>query len=319
VNYAAGLSSYEHKGKLDLKEEFDPPEQFDSKVSQLVAMVKEAKHLVVHTGAGISTSSGIPDFRGPKGVWTLETKGIKPEFNTSFDEAAPSKTHMALVALEKSGALKYLVSQNVDGLHVKSGFPRNKLSELHGNMFVEKCEKCGHTFLRDTAVTTMAQQRTGNNCNYVQRRGTRCRGRLRDTVLDWEDNLPFDDIMKAEEHSRMADLSLCLGTSLQINPSGKLPILTVKNKGKLVICNLSKTKHDKKASLVIHGYVDDIMEKLLEGLGLLIPKYDPKTFLSQVSLFGKGKVEDQKVESKYGMLDSHIDNKKLKLESGNND
>ena len=76
---------------------------------------------------------------------------------------------------------------------------------------------------------------------------------------------------------------------------------------------------DKKAALVIHGYVDDIMEKLLEGLGLLIPKYDTKTFLSQVSIFGKQKVEDQKVESKYGVLDSHIGNKRLKLESNKTD
>lgn len=108
-------------------QEFDPPEVFKEKIAKLVDMVKESKHLVAHTGAGISTSSGIPDFRGPKGVWTLETKGIKPEFNTSFDEAIPSKTHMALVSLEKSGILKYLISQNVDGLHMKSGFPRYAL------------------------------------------------------------------------------------------------------------------------------------------------------------------------------------------------
>eukprot|EP00112_Aurelia_sp_Birch-Aquarium-sp1_P012737 Seg2682.3 transcript_id=Seg2682.3/GoldUCD/mRNA.D3Y31 product="NAD-dependent protein deacetylase sirtuin-6" protein_id=Seg2682.3/GoldUCD/D3Y31 len=322
VNYAAGLSDYEHKGKLDLKEQFDDPELFKQNIQKLTEMVKEAHHIVVHTGAGISTSSGIPDFRGPKGVWTLETKGITPQFNVSFEEAIPSKTHMALLKLEQKGIVKYVVSQNVDGLHLKSGFPRNKLSELHGNMFVEKCEKCGHEFTRDSPVSTMAQQRTGNDCTHVGRRGTRCRGKLRDTVLDWEANLPYDDIMRAEDHCKKSDLSICLGTSLQINPSGNLPILTVKNKGKLVICNLSKTKHDKKASLIIHHYVDDIIEKLMEALNLTIPGYNPEKFLSTVSIFSKSKGKREKIESKYGTIksaDGSSEAKKPKLETSEQD
>ena len=89
--------------------------------------MKEAKHLVVHTGAGISTASGIPDFRGPKGVWTLEAKGIKPEFSTSFEDAVPSKTHMALFGLVEKGIVKHVISQNVDGLHLRSGMQRSAL------------------------------------------------------------------------------------------------------------------------------------------------------------------------------------------------
>lgn len=81
-------------------------------------------------------------FRGPNGVWTLERKGEKPTINISFDDAIPTKTHMALKALVESGHVKYIISQNIDGLHLKSGLPRKYISELHGNMFIENCTKC---------------------------------------------------------------------------------------------------------------------------------------------------------------------------------
>ena len=86
---------------------------------------------------------GIPDFRGPKGVWTLEQQGKKVETQVTFEDTQPTLTHMALLALVEAGMVKHIISQNVDGLHLKSGLPREKLSELHGNMFMEKCEKCG--------------------------------------------------------------------------------------------------------------------------------------------------------------------------------
>ena len=86
---------------------------------------------------------GIPDFRGPKGVWTLEQQGKEVETDVTFEDAIPTLTHMALVGLVEAGVVKHIVSQNVDGLHLKSGLSRDNLSELHGNMFMEKCEKCG--------------------------------------------------------------------------------------------------------------------------------------------------------------------------------
>ncbi|KAH9518346.1 NAD-dependent protein deacetylase sirtuin-6 [Bulinus truncatus] len=272
VNYASGLSPYEHKGKCGLPEKFEDPEELTKKVKQLIDIVKKSKQIVIHTGAGISTSAGIPDFRGPKGVWTLEEKGEAPQLSITFDSAVPTVTHMALVALEKAGIVKYVVSQNIDGLHLRSGFPHNRLSELHGNMFIEECNKCGHQYIREHFVPTMARNLTGGSCSIKKSRGI-CRGKLIDTILDWEDSLPERDLDRASEECRKSDLSICLGTSLQIIPSGNIPLLTKKNGGKLVIINLQPTKHDKKADLKICAYVDEVMKLLCDALNVEIPHY----------------------------------------------
>ncbi|XP_062888335.1 NAD-dependent protein deacetylase sirtuin-6 [Mobula hypostoma] len=275
VNYAAGLSHYEHKGKCGLPESFDSPEELERKVLELADLVRNASYLVVHTGAGISTSSGIPDFRGPRGVWTMEEQGLEPKFDTTFEEARPSKTHMALVALQRVGIIKYVISQNVDGLHVRSGFPRDKLSELHGNMFVEECTKCGKQYVRDSVVGTMGLKLTGRLCDVEKARGLRaCRGKLRDTILDWEDSLPERDLSLADEACRKSDVAITLGSSLQIKPSGNLPFNTKKKGGKLVIVNLQATKLDRYSDLRIFGYVDEVISKLMKHLGIEIPEWD---------------------------------------------
>ncbi|KAK1790080.1 hypothetical protein P4O66_002385 [Electrophorus voltai] len=253
---------------------FDQSEELHAKLETLAQLVRDSQYMVVHSGAGISTSAGIPDFRGPKGVWTMEEKGETPHFDTTFEAAKPSLTHMALLQLQKAGYLKYLISQNVDGLHVRSGFPRDRLSELHGNMFVEECEKCGKQYVRDTVIGIMGLKPTGRYCEVTRSRGLRsCRGRLISTVLDWEDSLPDRDLNRADEASRRADLALTLGTSLQIKPSGDLPLLTKRSGGKVVIVNLQPTKHDKQASLRIHGYVDEVMSQLMRLLGLEVPQW----------------------------------------------
>ena len=102
----------------------DVPEVLEANIRKLVELVKSSKHIVVHTGAGVSTSAGIPDFRGPKGVWTLEEKGLTPKMDVDFDEAAPTLTHMALMKLVEVGKVHHIITQNVDGLHTKSGLSR---------------------------------------------------------------------------------------------------------------------------------------------------------------------------------------------------
>mmetsp|Transcript_37356 Transcript_37356/g.105395 ORF Transcript_37356/g.105395 Transcript_37356/m.105395 type:complete len:475 (-) Transcript_37356:369-1793(-) len=256
-------------GQVGAQEFFDSPEELSRKTDELARLIKEAKKVVVFTGAGISTSCGIPDFRGPNGIWTLQrAKKPLPKLKTSFTFAKPSLTHMALVALHRAGKLSYICSQNVDSLHVRSGIPRECLAELHGNSFSERCPKCSREYIRDFEMDTVGFKRTGRSCVSAG-----CNGRLKDHILDWENALPEDELQASEQHAADADLAICLGTSLQIVPACNIPIETVKSGGKLVIVNLQKTPKDKKASLLIRGRSDEVMKAVMEQLGTPIPSF----------------------------------------------
>lgn len=323
-NYAEGLSDYDDKGVCGLPEQHDDREEIKIKIEILAKWIKESNQTVIHTGAGISTSAGIPDFRGPKGVWTLEQKGIKPQINTSFDEAIPTITHMALAALEKAGYIHFIISQNVDGLHLRSGFPTSKLSELHGNMFLHKCNKCKRLFVQNMAGKTVGQKNTGILCPIPKSNNKPCRGMLHDTILDWEDELPEIDLKMAEKYSKEADLSICLGTTLQIVPSGNLPLLTKTNNGRLVICNLQPTKHDKHADLLIHDYVDNVLIQLLKILEVEIMPYsdvsDPTRNLTKFKYIERSSIRScmkdySKRKEENLSNEDKIDYKKIKTES----
>ncbi|KAG9159966.1 hypothetical protein Leryth_005710 [Lithospermum erythrorhizon] len=269
LGYAEKLSYIEDVGKVGMVEILDPPHILHQKIELLARMIQKSKHLVVFTGAGISTSCGIPDFRGPKGIWTLQRAGkALPEASLPFHRAMPGITHMALVELEKAGILKFLISQNIDGLHLRSGIPREKISEIHGNSFLEKCPSCGDEYTRDFEVETIGLKETSRKCSSAH-----CGKKLRDTVLDWEDALPVKEMNAAEKHCKMADVVLCLGTSLQITPACNLPLKCIRGGGKIVIINLQETPKDKKASLVIHERVDKIIRGVMAFLNLRIPPF----------------------------------------------
>ncbi|XP_028781743.1 NAD-dependent protein deacetylase SRT1-like isoform X3 [Neltuma alba] len=269
LGYAEKLSFIEDVGNVGMKEYFDSPHALREKIERLAMLIKKCRHLVVFTGAGISTSCGIPDFRGPKGIWTLQREGkALPEASLPFHRAVPSLTHMALIALEKAGILKFVISQNVDGLHLRSGIPREKLAELHGNSFMETCPSCGAEYFRDFEVETIGLKETSRRCSDAE-----CGARLKDTVLDWEDALPPKEMDAAEKHCKVADIVLCLGTSLQITPACNLPLKALRGGGKFVIVNLQKTPKDKKACLVIHGLVDKVIAGVMELLNMQIPPF----------------------------------------------
>lgn len=155
-----------HKDPDQVKEHFCDEATLDKQAEDVAQLIRKSKHFIAFTGAGISTSAGIADFRGPEGVWTLRAQGKLARSKTSVLKAVPTASHMSLVSLEKAGYLKFLISQNTDGLHRRSGFPVEKLAELHGNANLEFCQKCKKEYFRD--FRTRAPQvdvhdhRTGN-------------------------------------------------------------------------------------------------------------------------------------------------------------
>ncbi|CEF69337.1 NAD-dependent protein deacetylase sirtuin-6 [Strongyloides ratti] len=270
LNYSESLKPYENKGEVGMDEIHDTSEVLESKIETLYQLIKNASFIVVYCGAGISTSSGIPDFRGPNGVWTLEKKG-KKSCSISFLEAKPSYTHIALKKLYENGIIKFVVSQNVDGLFHRSGFPEIGLAELHGNVFVEKCDQCGRKYYRPYVIGSVGLKPTGKRCEGTLAKKP-CRGKLVDFTLDWDNELPEPDFTIAKKYGRRADLSIALGTSLQIEPVGSLPLLPRRKSinGNFVTVNLQPTKYEKKASLAIHAEVDKVMKILMEKLNILV-------------------------------------------------
>ena len=255
----------------------------NEKIDQLVQLINESSHVVVYTGAGISTSSRIPDYRGPNGVWTQLNKN-KPLLKTQdLALSVPSYTHMALSVLAKRGVVKHVLSQNCDGLHLRSGLPIERLSEIHGNMFVEVCSRCKKTHYRDfdvTERTSIRHHRTGRfciDCTQLDDKSVDCE--LIDTIVHFGEKGHLDYPLNwkgAMESVNQADLIICLGSSLKVlkNYPCLWPKKTAKRKLNLAIVNLQWTPKDSAALLKINSKCDFVMEKLMSKLNLTVDAYD---------------------------------------------
>uniref|UniRef100_A0A8C9TW49 NAD-dependent protein deacetylase sirtuin-7 n=1 Tax=Scleropages formosus TaxID=113540 RepID=A0A8C9TW49_SCLFO len=255
---------------------FDDAEELRRKVSQLAVAVRGARHLVVYTGAGISTAASIPDYRGPNGLWTQLQKG-RSVSTSDLSAAEPTLTHMSIRMLHKEKLVQHVVSQNCDGLHLRSGLPRHALSELHGNMFMEVCTSCSpaREYVRLFDVT----ERTALRRHGTSRRCPQCGGELRDTIVHFGERGTLEQPLNwkgAMEAAAKADVILCLGSSLKVLK--KYTCLWCMNKStdkrpKLYIVNLQWTPKDDLATLKIHAKCDDAMRLLMQELDITIPPY----------------------------------------------
>lgn len=142
---------------------------FWPQVKNVAALVRASKHVVVYTGAGISTNASLPDYRGPRGVWTMKEQGLSPQIVMPTKEIDPTHGHLAITSLVQQNLVKHVVSTNIDGLHLRSGLPTAAISELHGNAYTERCTKCGNQTIRQLTSEIIQNgvhpdHLTGNTC-----------------------------------------------------------------------------------------------------------------------------------------------------------
>jgi NAD-dependent deacetylase len=216
--------------------------------------------IVALTGAGISTESGIPDFRSPGGIWTkrqpvqyqdfvsfeesrLEDWDRRFEILEFFRKAVPNAAHLALASLGRSGQLETLITQNVDGLHQLAGFPQERLIEIHGNSTYANCLSCGNRAeLEDQRKHVDAGR--SPVCRH-------CGGLLKAAVVSFGQQMEEADLVRAAEAAQTCDLFLVLGSSLVVHPAAQLPAIAVQSGAELVILNGEETPLDSMASTVI--------------------------------------------------------------------
>lgn len=233
-------------------------------IETITRWIIECEHLVAFTGAGISTDSGIPDFRGPDGVWTRRDAGLAPpRWRVSPGQIQPNVSHLALVELQRLGKLQFLITQNTDNLHRQSGIRPELLAELHGNGQLMRCLGCDDLFTKREVGWEADKWGPGYRTQQLvhgQSSCPACGGRLISSVVNFGDPLPEKELMLAAEHARQCDLILVLGSSLVVNPAASLVGLALKEGARVVLVNQGETPYDEVVTL-----------RVWEGIGEVIP------------------------------------------------
>jgi NAD-dependent deacetylase len=230
-------------------------------IAELKRMLDASRRAVVFTGAGVSTESGIPDFRSPGGFWTknqpiyfkdfLAFKDMRQEYwrqkissDESFSRAEPNRGHRAISALVRVGKLTSVITQNIDGLHQRSGIPEEKVIELHGNGTYAACLDCGRRCELAPVLAAFKQTEEPPECE--------CGGFIKPATISFGQPMPVEAMRRAKKEAESSDLFIAAGSSLVVYPAASLPVIARQSGARLVILNREPTDLDYLADLALH-------------------------------------------------------------------
>jgi len=242
-------------------------------VEQLHELIGSARRIVAFTGAGISTESGIPDFRSPGGIWTkyqpiyfddfmsseeMRREAWRRKFATdeTMQKAEPNAGHRALAKLVEQGKMTAIITQNVDGLHQRSGVPESKIIELHGNSTYATCLDCGHRYELEPIRKAFQGKGTLPICE-------KCDGIVKTATISFGQAMPEIQMARAQDETMACDLFMVLGSSLVVYPAAGFPRIAKRRGARLVIVNRDPTDQDEDADLVVHAEIGPTLSRVV--------------------------------------------------------
>lgn len=250
----------------------------DPLIVQGAELIREAANILVFSGAGLSTESGIPDFRSPGGLWekydpsefefqrfVSDEKAREKYWEMSTDsyglmrDALPNRAYRAIEVLEKVGKLLAIVTQNIDNLHHKAGNSPEKIIEIHGTAFSVSCLSCGKRYDRDVIEERI---KSGVKVPYCDE----CSGMLKPETISFGQSMPQDKMAASIGHADACDLCIVLGSSLVVYPAASIPARAVEAGAKLMIINRDETALDRHADLVVHDSVGKALGDMIEAI-----------------------------------------------------
>ncbi len=251
-------------------------------LSRAATLLGQAQRVMVLSGAGISTDSGIPDFRGPKGLWTkdpqaerratIEVYMSEPEVRrgawrshlaNAGRSPEPNAGHLAVLELERRGALEVLVTQNVDGLHLEAGHDPAKVVEIHGTTRQVRCMSCDARQPMERILERVRAGEEDPSCR-ERHRGAECRGILKSATISFGQSLVPEDLARAEQGALRCDLALAVGTTLAVYPAAGLVPLAQRAGAAVVIVNGEDSELDALADVVVRGSISRVLPALVE-------------------------------------------------------